>query len=150
MKKCPDCAELVLADARICRFCRHEFLAAPGIITADVVPPAEGEAVRQPWSVMGSTIVLDPGTWAPVYGPSGRFRCEASVSSRWFLSDAVGVVFQLEARAGGVQVTRPEVGGGGQLDTAEYAWWTEQQHPSLVVLVEPARGPTAVFTRLAD
>jgi hypothetical protein len=24
-KKCPDCAEMVLADARICRFCQHEF-----------------------------------------------------------------------------------------------------------------------------
>ncbi|TPI30243.1 hypothetical protein FJW07_29585 [Mesorhizobium sp. B3-1-9] len=24
-KKCPDCAEIVKADARICRFCRHEF-----------------------------------------------------------------------------------------------------------------------------
>ncbi|WP_425284648.1 zinc ribbon domain-containing protein [Mesorhizobium qingshengii] len=24
-RKCPDCAELVKADARICRFCRHEF-----------------------------------------------------------------------------------------------------------------------------
>jgi hypothetical protein len=24
-KRCPDCAEEVLADARICRFCRHEF-----------------------------------------------------------------------------------------------------------------------------
>lgn len=24
-KVCPDCAETVLADARICRFCRHEF-----------------------------------------------------------------------------------------------------------------------------
>ena len=25
-KKCPDCAEIVKADARICRFCRHEFV----------------------------------------------------------------------------------------------------------------------------
>lgn len=25
LKRCPDCAELVLAGARICRFCRYEF-----------------------------------------------------------------------------------------------------------------------------
>lgn len=25
MKKCPDCAEMVRAEARICRHCRHEF-----------------------------------------------------------------------------------------------------------------------------
>jgi hypothetical protein len=25
LKKCPDCAEMVQADAKICRFCRHEF-----------------------------------------------------------------------------------------------------------------------------
>lgn len=25
IKRCPDCAEDVLAEARICRFCRHEF-----------------------------------------------------------------------------------------------------------------------------
>ena len=29
VKKCPDCAETVQADARICRFCRHEFQANP-------------------------------------------------------------------------------------------------------------------------
>lgn len=29
LKKCPDCAEMVRAEARVCRFCRHEFEAAP-------------------------------------------------------------------------------------------------------------------------
>jgi len=27
-KKCPDCAEMVLADAKKCRFCGHDFSAA--------------------------------------------------------------------------------------------------------------------------
>lgn len=26
MKKCPACAELVKADAKICRYCKHEFV----------------------------------------------------------------------------------------------------------------------------
>lgn len=30
-KKCPECAEIVKADARICRFCRHEFNAGSSI-----------------------------------------------------------------------------------------------------------------------
>jgi len=28
LKRCPECAEVVQADARICRFCRHEFYPA--------------------------------------------------------------------------------------------------------------------------
>src|SRR6266576_5002022 len=28
-KKCPDCAEMVLADAKKCRFCGHDFTATP-------------------------------------------------------------------------------------------------------------------------
>lgn len=28
-KRCPDCAEWVLPEARVCRHCRHEFQAAP-------------------------------------------------------------------------------------------------------------------------
>ena len=29
MKQCPDCAEFVQPDAKICRFCRHEFSETP-------------------------------------------------------------------------------------------------------------------------
>jgi hypothetical protein len=29
LKKCPDCAEMVRKEARVCRFCRHEFEPAP-------------------------------------------------------------------------------------------------------------------------
>ncbi|MFD1985894.1 zinc ribbon domain-containing protein [Mesorhizobium newzealandense] len=30
-KKCPDCAEDVKVDARICRFCRHDFTAVRSV-----------------------------------------------------------------------------------------------------------------------
>ena len=30
MKKCPECAELVKKDARVCRFCGYEFYPKPG------------------------------------------------------------------------------------------------------------------------
>lgn len=29
LKRCPDCAEMVQAEAKICRFCGHSFLSAP-------------------------------------------------------------------------------------------------------------------------
>ena len=29
MKKCPECAELVKKDARVCRFCGYEFYSKP-------------------------------------------------------------------------------------------------------------------------
>jgi hypothetical protein len=31
-KKCPDCAELVLAEAKKCRFCNHEFSNAGSLV----------------------------------------------------------------------------------------------------------------------
>jgi hypothetical protein len=33
MKKCPECAELVKREARICLFCGHEFYAKPNYTT---------------------------------------------------------------------------------------------------------------------
>jgi len=36
MKKCPQCAELVKRDARICRFCGHEFYPKPKTIDEEI------------------------------------------------------------------------------------------------------------------
>ncbi len=39
-KKCPRCAEVVKAEAQICRFCQHEFAAGEGLAVAPP-PPAD-------------------------------------------------------------------------------------------------------------
>jgi len=39
MKRCPDCAELVQPEARVCRFCRYDF---------DGGPRADGTALPPP------------------------------------------------------------------------------------------------------
>jgi hypothetical protein len=46
MKKCPDCAELVKAEARICRLCRHEFQSeAQPASPAEGIPPVPDPAI---------------------------------------------------------------------------------------------------------
>jgi ribosomal protein L40E len=44
VKSCPECGEEVLADARICRFCRHEFWAP---LLADTVRAQPSIAIEQ-------------------------------------------------------------------------------------------------------
>jgi rRNA maturation endonuclease Nob1 len=36
MKKCPQCAELVKREARVCRFCGHEFYPKPKTIDEEI------------------------------------------------------------------------------------------------------------------
>lgn len=45
-KKCPQCAEIVKAEARICRFCGHDFeTAASSIATEAITSKAKGNGV---------------------------------------------------------------------------------------------------------
>ena len=67
MKRCPDCAELVQPDARICRFCRFNFdtgLSA-GEVTPDIATNEDGIAsadtdVRRPTRPVGARSVPNP------------------------------------------------------------------------------------------
>ena len=58
-KKCPDCAETVLAEARICRFCRYEFPPSPVAELRPSVEPPPAETPVEPlggWYVVTSTL----------------------------------------------------------------------------------------------
>jgi len=55
-KTCPDCAEDVLARARICRYCRHEFW----VDSADADAPRESDGHEDGWVEYATWFALPP------------------------------------------------------------------------------------------
>ncbi|RVD15411.1 MAG: hypothetical protein EOS73_28695 [Mesorhizobium sp.] len=51
-KTCPDCAETVQREARICRFCRHDFGSAAA------APPAKEKRPLSKWFILPALAVL--------------------------------------------------------------------------------------------
>ena len=62
MKPCPDCAEDVKADARVCRYCRHEFAPPPSRPKVEAVPVPSNTHVGQlrqiKWILVIAAIVV--------------------------------------------------------------------------------------------
>jgi len=90
-KACPDCAEVVLVAARICRFCRYEFPAPEPLPddepAAAPVPPAATVAAP----VSTAIAVAEPSTEPRIAGPATRRRTPGLLLPALFLV-AVAVV----------------------------------------------------------
>jgi len=68
-KTCPDCAEVVKAEARICRFCRYVFPEAPA---PDESIAREGPVKLGRWSVAATDLIFPVGTEVEIREEQGR------------------------------------------------------------------------------
>lgn len=76
-KICPDCAEPVLVEARICRFCRHEFAAASEHASPASNPsvPAQRDGVTSALSGSLETWLRDAGRCPWCAAPAPGAAC---------------------------------------------------------------------------
>jgi hypothetical protein len=89
-KKCPQCAEMVKTEARICRFCGHNFVDADAPrTTLAAMPNKKGNAVGKGCLiVIGILVVLY--LIGSLAGPTDRIPATLDTSIDAAASDAVG------------------------------------------------------------
>ncbi len=90
-KVCPDCAEVVLAAARICRFCRHEFPAPAPLPIDEPVAAAAPLAAPEAAPVTPAIAATEPSTAPRIAGRAAGRRTPGFLLPALFLV-AVAVV----------------------------------------------------------
>jgi len=68
LKKCPDCAEMVRAEARVCRFCGYRFEGAARRDRVGVAGSALADLLRRPQTPLSLTEILE--SWGYELAPA--------------------------------------------------------------------------------
>ena len=89
-KVCPDCAETVKGEARVCRFCGYRFDGAATDAQAPAAPPAISTVAHQAasfggreWFVVwacGSALLMLVGAFGPWVKALGRSTSQAQMA----------------------------------------------------------------------
>lgn len=89
-KKCPQCAEMVKAEAKVCRFCGHsfenDFAGAPGGSS----PPNKGK-VRTKGSLVVAGIILSLGIIGSLVSPDAQTSPSTNVAASQSVNENNGV-----------------------------------------------------------